>query len=853
MKYLLFLISFVLFGGIIYLTRFVIDRAQKPIAKKEPYVPSKEDYTLKMDKMPHRNRIYLILTGVSIFFSLLTILLFYLGAKNWLMMLMISLAIGPLIAVFVFEVKFVYYNKGYYKRLRVERHKAFKERIDIEARDKKDTRTPAIIIIERVLVSLAMVMFAIRFLCYQELQWVNWEPYQKMANIGQGKFFAFFGEICIWLGVVANILLFMRAFTNLRVAKFFVKFVTLPILVVSILFINPMIINMIGETHKTLGEMKLVEYMLPLELGLTLPLALYYFYKDFNVKLGKHERSFCAVVGVLGALAAIPPYLPMFFIGRGTLGHNPYGLSVYHRFVIYIFFIALPLFIYFFLRNKGDRKIRYALLFMSLSIMFSFMYAYKYNRFLEPWTYPWHLCNTAVFILPICLIFKPKRLFYFTYFINVFGAVMATLMPNYAENATMFNPDVVRFILNHILAFSMPLLLVALKVYPRPKLKQYFYSVGWFALYFVLVLALNTYFNAHGHNTDFFFLFTDKIASKLGKFGENIFRNAIKTFEINGFTYTVRPVYQLLFFIGYVIFGFAMWFVYQLGFDISDSHYQLHLKLKGIKQDHIALISALDGRSIKEPMEKDAGITLKLDHFSKKYGSNKHYSVHDVSFEVNAGEVFGFLGPNGAGKSTIIKSIVGIQPITEGKMSVCGYDVQRQPVETKANLGYVPDHYALYEKLTGREYINYIADIFEVSKEERDERMSYYVKLFELEQSIDNKIKTYSHGMKQKITIISALIHEPKIWILDEPLTGLDPTSIYQVKQCMINHAKKGNIVFFSSHLIDIVEKLCDRVGIIKGGELQVVDTVENIEKSGKTLEEFYLSIIGDKVTKAGN
>ena len=251
-------------------------------------------------------------------------------------------------------------------------------------------------------------------------------------------------------------------------------------------------------------------------------------------------------------------------------------------------------------------------------------------------------------------------------------------------------------------------------------------------------------------------------------------------------------------------------------------------------------------------MDKDAGIKLELDHFSKKYGSNKHYSVHDVSLEVHAGEVFGFLGPNGAGKSTIIKSIVGIQPITEGKMRVCGYDVQSQPVQAKSNIGFVPDHYALYEKLSGREYINYIADIFEVSKEDREERIRKYVKLFELEQSIDNKIKTYSHGMKQKITIISALVHNPKVWILDEPLTGLDPTSIYQVKQCMLNHAKEGNIVFFSSHLIDVVEKLCDRVGIIKHGELQAVDSVENIEKSGKTLEEFYLNIIGDNVTVAG-
>ena len=395
---------------------------------------------------------------------------------------------------------------------------------------------------------------------------------------------------------------------------------------------------------------------------------------------------------------------------------------------------------------------------------------------------------------------------------------MATLMPNYGETDLIFNPDVVRFVLNHIIAFWMPLLMVALKVYDRPKLKQYFHSVFWLFIYFSLMLALNVYFNAHGHDTDYFFIYTDKIAAKLGDFGKRIYRNSLKEFVIKGVTYQIRPLYQALYFLGYVLFGFAMWFVYQLGFDISDSHYALHLRIKGIKQDHIALKSALNGRSLDEPMDKNAGIKLELDHFSKKYGSNKHYSVHDVSFEVHGGEVFGFLGPNGAGKSTIIKSIVGIQPITEGRMRVCGYDVQSQPVQAKSNIGFVPDHYALYEKLTGREYINYIANIFQVSKEDREERINKYVKLFELEQSIDNKIKTYSHGMKQKVTIIAALVHNPKVWILDEPLTGLDPTSIYQVKQCMLNHAKEGNIVFFSSHLIDVVEKLCDRVGIIKHG-----------------------------------
>ena len=163
----------------------------------------------------------------------------------------------------------------------------------------------------------------------------------------------------------------------------------------------------------------------------------------------------------------------------------------------------------------------------------------------------------------------------------------------------------------------------------------------------------------------------------------------------------------------------------------------------------------------------------------------------------------------------------------------------------KSRIGFVPDHYALYERLTGREYLNYIADIYKVSAEDRDRRIDEHVKLFELEDAIDSLIKTYSHGMKQKIAIIAALVHDPKVWILDEPLTGLDPQSIRQVKECMKRHAQKGNIVFFSSHLIDLVEKLCDRIAIINHGHILCTEAVRDIEDSGVGLEDFYLEKIG--------
>lgn len=596
-------------------------------------------------------------------------------------------------------------------------------------------------------------------------------------------------------------------------------------------------------------KVSVLSILFPIEIGGLLALSVYYAITDWKVKISKHSYCEVAVCSVLANIATMPSYIPMFFFGPGNINYHPLDFNIYHRGFLYLAVIIIPLGIYFAFRNSHKDKIRYVLIFISLGTMLNFMAYHKYDTILAPWDWPLHLCNTAMLISPICLIFNRRKLFYFTYFINVFGALLAMCMPNYAKLATLFEPSVIRFWVNHCMAYAMPLLGVALKVFERPKLKQYKYSAIAFGCYFLLMLVCNTLFTAFGHKTDFFFLNTDYIGDKLGGWAKDLFRMNF-VFTINGVKFELHPLYQVLYFFVYILLGLGVWFVYQLFFDISDNHYALMLKLKGIRVDRLALQSTLNGRSIEEPMEKDAGVKLELKDFSKKYSLNKYYSVKHANLKVNGGEVFGFLGPNGAGKSTIIKSVVGILPISEGSINICGFDVKTQPVQAKSCIGFVPDHYALYEKLSGREYLNYIADIYEVSKEEREERLNEYVKLFELEGSIDNKIKTYSHGMKQKITIISALIHNPKVWILDEPLTGLDPTSIFQVKECMKRHAANGNVVFFSSHLIDIVEKLCDRIAIIKKGEIQTITTVAEIEKNGSTLEDFYLETIGDNVVR---
>ena len=711
------------------------------------------------------------------------------------------------------------------------------------------------LIVERIIVFILMAVFAVRFMSYNDVQFMS-SNFDYYADLGgpQSAFLNAVGNLAMWFEITAALMVFLRPFNGFKTAKFYVKFIALPILVIAAISINPMLHMMQGNDNWSV-----LTVMLPIEVGGLLSLAIYYLAKDYKVNISKHSISEVAIFSVAINFFTMPSFIPSFFFGLGSPGRFVIDFTIIHRLFLYASCIVIPLSVYFSLRNAHQDKIRYTLIFISLGTLFNFMVGNKYDTLLAPWRWPLHLCNLAMLLVPLCLIFRLKKLFHFTYFINVFGAILAMLMPNYTETLLANYPNIWHFWVNHCCAFMMPLLGVALYEFDRPKLKHFGYSSLWFFFYYVIVLVLNTVFTGlEGtvtpfgtiYGTDYFFINSKFIADKLGKWAEKIF-DIVLPITIGEKVMTFHPVYQLIYYIVYALMGFGIWFVYQLFFDISDSHRELHYRLKGIRIDAIALKSALNGRSLDKPMDENVGISLILDNFSKRYGLNKHYSAHNVCLSVKGGEVFGFLGPNGAGKSTCIKSIVGIQPITEGKISVCGFDVKTQSVGAKSLIGFVPDHYALYENLTGREYLNYIADIYEVSKEDRNERLEKYITRFELTESIDNKIKTYSHGMKQKITIISALVHDPKVWILDEPLTGLDPTSIYQVKECMKEHASKGNIVFFSSHLIDIVEKLCDRIAIIKHGEIQATTTVKEIEASGCTLEEFYLRIIGDSVTQA--
>ena len=236
---------------------------------------------------------------------------------------------------------------------------------------------------------------------------------------------------------------------------------------------------------------------------------------------------------------------------------------------------------------------------------------------------------------------------------------------------------------------------------------------------------------------------------------------------------------------------------------------------------------------------------LKVSNLTKKYPKSDRYSVHDISFELKPGEIFGFLGQNGAGKSTTIKCLTGIIPFDSGTIEICGHDIVKDPIGAKLEMGYVPDNHSVYEKLTGREYVNYVADIYRVSKEKRVEIYNYYIDLFKLQEAQDKQIKSYSHGMKQKICIIATLIHEPKLWVLDEPMIGLDPQAIAEIISLMKQHVAKGNTVFFSSHNLDLVKRLCDRCAVVNRGELVDFFDLKDNEENKKNLEERFFKITG--------
>lgn len=235
---------------------------------------------------------------------------------------------------------------------------------------------------------------------------------------------------------------------------------------------------------------------------------------------------------------------------------------------------------------------------------------------------------------------------------------------------------------------------------------------------------------------------------------------------------------------------------------------------------------------------------LEIKNFTKVY-SNGKVGAKDINLEVKEGDLFAFIGPNGAGKTTTIKSIVGINEISEGDILLNGVSVKTDPMKVKSMLAYIPDNPDIYTNLTGIQYINFISDIFKVSKEDRARLTKKYSELLNIDKDLTTPIINYSHGMRQKLVIIASLVHSPKLLVLDEPFVGLDPKASFEVKELMKEFCKAGGAIFFSTHVLEVAEKLCNKVAIIKDGKIVKCGNMADIKKD-KTLEEVFLGVANE-------
>ena len=235
---------------------------------------------------------------------------------------------------------------------------------------------------------------------------------------------------------------------------------------------------------------------------------------------------------------------------------------------------------------------------------------------------------------------------------------------------------------------------------------------------------------------------------------------------------------------------------------------------------------------------------IEIKNVSKTYNGVKK-AIKNVSFKVDGGEIFGFIGHNGAGKTTMIKSIVGILDFEDGDILINDKSIKSNPIECKMDIAYVPDNPDLYENMKAIDFINFICDMYEIDKDTRKKNVLKYAKMFEIDEKLGDDISSFSHGMKQKVALIAALSHNPKVLIMDEPFVGLDPKAVFDMKEIMRNMAKQGKTIFFSTHILDVAEKLCDRVAIIKSGEIVKIGKMKDI-KGDESLEQVFLEL-GDE------
>lgn len=553
-------------------------------------------------------------------------------------------------------------------------------------------------------------------------------------------------------------------------------------------------------------------------------------------------NMFLACLGMI--LFTFPVYFPQAMWGK-FINESLEPYSVEHI-LIMAFSIAFLFIWYFIFKDKCMEVKKFAAAIYAIGTLVQFSFEFQLGQFSNLRHLPLQLCNIAMYTNVICVLFKTKRIYYFSLFYNVIGSLFATLMPDVGY--IMTSPFFIVYWVNHINALCFPLILMILGIYKKPKIVNFFRSIGVFAFYIIVLDTINAYLNNFalpGQLPDYLFLNSDYILKKLGSAVKLLDYQLI--FKIGNLTFMYYWLYVIVYFVVFVALTMAYWFIVELITNVCIEHLKMKSYIHEDVRNYYELVKRTKESENKEQKEDKINM-IEIKDLTVKYGN--YVAVDNLNLTICPGDIFAFLGHNGAGKSTTIKCLVGILQPSSGQVLIDGYDLVSQSREAKMCIGYVPDHYELYENLTGRQYINYVADIYNVPTYDRNLRIKELSEKLNLDKALDKPIKNYSHGMKQKTAIIASLIHKPKIWILDEPLTGLDPMSVYQVKEIIKDYAKQGNIVFFSSHLVDVVEKVCNKFAVINKGKLRYKDSLSNINRDGGSIEDVYIRLVAGNYAK---
>ena len=482
--------------------------------------------------------------------------------------------------------------------------------------------------------------------------------------------------------------------------------------------------------------------------------------------------------------------------------------------------IALFILLYVVLSRK-DQKTKYsALLLISLSVVIQYFKIYTF-RDIELWNLPIHICNMGTIFIFISLFFRWCTLEMFTYYINVFGATMAMAVPLINDGFWQFSTF--NYMYEHSMLIVLPIMSVLLGVSARPKRSEIPKILPLFFGYYLLSVIVGSILHIYDANVNYFYVIKDTIAQYLP------FLMPLRSITFHIGRAVFYPFYWVVIFVGIIGIVYVLDFIYNYIYIFEDRRIEMRAILAQEKELKTAAVS-------EQPLPEGNAL-LEVRGLQKTYTSTGNMVIRGIDLRLEAGEIVWLIGANGARKSTAIKCIVGILRPDSGEICFDGKNVQQDLSGFKAKTGYVPDLSNAYERISGIHYLERVASVYGISDaEERKERIYEISKKLAFEKYLPHPIKTYSHGTKQKLNFIAGVLHRPRLLILDEPMTGLDPGSTIALIDRIKEYAAERNSVFFSSHLLNVVENVCDTVGILKNGNLTGQYRVKGLNSGVKEL-----------------